>query len=128
MDIFRLTLLAVGTATLALFLKQFKSAYAILVTIAGGAILLFTALPYMREVTASITELSEKAGLAPSYMGAIWKVIAVSFIADIGASLCRDAGESALAVKLEMAGKLIILGLSAPIVSALFDTVLSILP
>ncbi len=128
MDILRLAALAVITALCAVFLKQYKREYAILVSMAGGALLVTTALPYMREILAAATSLSQKAGLAPAYMGAILKVIAVSFITECAGALCRDAGESALAAKLEMAGKLVILALAMPVVRALFETVLSILP
>lgn len=128
MEILRLCAIGVVTALLAVLLKQNKSVHGILVSLAGGCLLLFYALPYMRDILAYAGEFARKAGLQSAYIGAMVRVIAVTFITECTAALCRDAGESALATKLEMAGKLIILGLSMPIITALFEAVVAILP
>ena len=44
------------------------------------------------------------------------------------AELCRDAGERAIALKLEMAGKIIILAFAVPIAAAFFRALESVLP
>ncbi len=128
MEILRLCAIGIVTALLAVVLKQHKSALAMLVSLGGGCLILFYALPYMRDILAFAGEFARKTGLNTAYVGAMVRVIAVTFITECAAALCRDAGESALAAKLEIAGKLIILGLSMPIVTSLFDTVISILP
>ena len=128
MDILRLCAIAVITTVLAVFLKQYKSALAIFVSLAGGIVLLLVAIPYMREIYLSAADFASRAGLDTLYIGAIIKVLFITFVTECTAALCRDAGESALAAKLEIAGKLMILALSLPIVSALFDTILSVLP
>lgn len=128
MDILRLSAIALICAVLAVFLKQHKNEYAIFVSITGGVIVLFSAIPYMREIYLSVADFANRAGLGTLYMGAILKVIFITFVTECAAALCRDVGESALASGLEIAGKLIILALSMPIVSSLFDTILSVLP
>ncbi len=128
MEILRLCAIGITAALLSVFLKQHKSALAVLVSLAGGCLLLSLTLPYLRDLFAYAGMFADKTGLNPAYIGAILKVVGVTFITECAAALCRDAGESALAKSLETAGKLIILGLSAPIVTALFETVLSVLP
>ncbi len=128
MEILRLCAIAVVTAFLAVLLKEQKSVHGLLVSLAGGCLLLFYAFPYMRDILAYAGSFAQEAGLESAYLGAMVRVIAVAFIAECAMALCRDAGESALATKLEMAGKLLILGISMPILTALFDTVVSILP
>ncbi len=128
MEILRLCAIGLTTALLSVFLKQHKSAVATLVSLAGGCLLLFFTLPYLKDLFAYAGMFAEKTGLNPAHIGAVLKIVGVTFVAECAAALCRDAGESALASSLEIAGKLVILGLSAPIITSLFETVLSILP
>ncbi len=128
MEILRLCAIGLVTALLATMLRQQKSIHGVLVSLAGGCLLLFYTLPYMRDILSYIGELSAEIGLKSAYVGAMVRVIAVAFITECTAALCRDVGESALAAKLEMAGKLVILGVSMPIIRSLFSTVVSILP
>jgi len=46
---------------------------------------------------------------------------------DLTSQLCKDAGESAIGSKVELAGKIIIFYLSIPILIAILDLVNSIL-
>lgn len=128
MDMLKLSAIAVTAAILAVFLKQYKNEYALFVSLIGGAVLLALSLPHVREITAALSAFAAKIGLSGSYLGAVFKVICVSVITEYSAAICRDAGEGALSVKLEMAGKLCILALTMPVVTALFETVIGILP
>lgn len=128
MEILRLCAIGIVAALLSAFLRQHKSALSLSVSLAGGCLLLFRTVPYLRDLFAFAGEFAQKTGLDGAYIGALLRVVAVTFLAECGAALCRDAGESALATNLEIAGKLIILGLSAPIISSLFETVIGVLP
>ncbi len=128
MEILRLCAIGVVSALLAVLLKQNKSVHGILVGLAGGCFLLFCTLPYMRDILGYIGAFARDTGLKSAHIGAMVRVIAVTFITECAVALCRDAGESALAANLEMAGKLIILGLSMPIITALYEAVITILP
>ena len=53
----------------------------------------------------------------------VLRVIGIAYVAQFGAELCRDAGESAVASKIEFAGKIIIMTLSMPIMYKLLEVV-----
>jgi len=61
-------------------------------------------------------------------MSLILKVIGIAYIAEFGAQVCRDAGEGAVAAKVELAGKALVLLLALPIVYAILDFVGRLLP
>lgn len=42
---------------------------------------------------------------------------------EFGKDICKDAGENAIANKIEMAGKVIIVSLSIPVIASLLDIV-----
>ncbi len=128
MEILRLCAIGILTAILAVFLKAQKGPWGLFVSLGGGCLLLFYALPYLRDTLSYLTTFAAESGLRTEYLGALFRVVSVAFITECASALCRDAGESALSVQLEMAGKLLILGISMPILTALFDTVVSVLP
>lgn len=128
MEIFRLCAIGIITALLSLFLRQQKSPLALPVSLGGGALLLFLAVPYFRDILGLWGEFAANSGLDTGFAGILVKIIAVTFITEICAALCRDAGESALGETLELCGKLLILGMSMPVITALFKVVISFLP
>ncbi len=128
MEILRLSAIAVTTALLSVFLKQNKSPFALLVSMAGGAVLLLYSLPYLRDFFGYGTAFADAAGLDRASLSALLRVVCITLITECAAAMCRDAGESALSKKLEIAGKLMILGLSMPVISSLFEAVVSVIP
>ena len=62
------------------------------------------------------------------YLDVALKIIGVSYLARFAAQICRDAGEGAIAIKVEMAAKVVILALSLPVIRALIQLVIQILP
>ncbi len=128
MEILRLCAISVVTAISAVLLKQYKSPLAVPVTLTGGCLLLFYTIPYLRDAFLFAEAMSEKVSLHIPFMDALLKVIGITFITECTAALCRDAGEGALAQNLEMAGKLIILGISLPLITSFFETVITVIP
>ena len=49
-------------------------------------------------------------------------------MAEFAVSICKDAGESAIATKIDMGGKVMIVAISIPIISSLLETIVKILP
>ena len=57
----------------------------------------------------------------------ILKVLAVAYITDFTAQLCRDAGEASIGSKVELAGKIIIFYLAMPILTAILELIKTLL-
>jgi len=128
MEILRVCAVGIITAILALFVKQYKSEFGILVTLCGGVVMLAMVVPYFGDVFSGIEEISESSGISGTYMKLIVKVIGITYIADYSCEICRDAGENALAAKLEMAGKVLILTMAFPVISAIYKTIVGLIP
>jgi len=58
----------------------------------------------------------------------ILKIVGIAYIGDFGAQVCRDAGESAIASKVEFAAKVLVLIVALPIVVGLLETITRLLP
>ena len=71
---------------------------------------------------------ADKAEIKPIYFSAVLKITGIAYIAEFGAEICKDAGEGAIASKIELAGKVIIVMLAAPIITSLLDLIIEVMP
>lgn len=61
-------------------------------------------------------------------METILKIIGIAYIAELGANLTKEAGLSAVAKNIELAGKVFIILLAVPIITAVVEAILNFLP
>lgn len=125
--VFSFAALGLFTAILALYLKEtgFPTG-ALLVTICGGVILLMRLLPYFAELFDTITEIATASGLHTDYLGLVLKVVGIAYVGEFAASVCRDAGESSIAKKMELGTKVIIIVMAMPLLEQILSTVLEV--
>jgi stage III sporulation protein AD len=109
-------------------LREDKPEIALQMSIVVGVIIFMLLLDKILSVVNILRQLSSRANIDMIYMSTILKIIGVSYIAEFGAQICRDAGSSAIASKIEFAAKIIIMILSLPILLAVLDLILKILP
>lgn len=114
-------------AVLVVILRQYKPEIALLVSVAAGITLFMMVLGKIGAIVEVLKDLSNRANVNLVYLGVILKIVGIAYIADFGAQLCRDAGEGALAAKIEFAAKILILVLAIPIVMAVLDILMQIL-
>lgn len=127
-SIFKIAALGLVSALLCLLVKRYKPEMALPVTIAAGALILISVINQLSGVLASITDALNQYGLNTEYMKIVLKVIGVGYIIEFTAQICRDAGESALASKIEIAGRIAVLALVIPVLMNILKLIASMLP
>ena len=75
-----------------------------------------------------MNNLSENANLNERYMVIILKILGIAYIAQFGMEMCKDAGENAIASKIEIAGKALIMTVSIPIITGVAEIITKVLP
>lgn len=127
MDIFKVAGIGIAAATIAVFIKNWKPELAMQVSLAAALIILAAVIPYLKTITAMLGDISNQAGIDSGQIALILKIVGIAYIAQFAAELCRDSGETAIASKIELAGKLIIMTLSMPIMYGLLEVVSDII-
>lgn len=127
MEIFKIAAIALITAFCVLVLREVKSELAPIVALAGGVVVLLSVVGYFSDVFSVITSVAQKAGLATSVVTLLFKVIAIGYITEFSSSLIDDMGLSSLSDKVTLAGKLIIVAVSLPVVVQLFNFIAGLL-
>lgn len=120
-DIFKIVAFAIVSVVLILLIKQQKPEIALLLTIVSSITLLLFALNKMSGVFELLEVLVSKSGINKDFFKIILKVTVIAYIVEFGKNICVDAGQSSIATKLEMAGKVVIVVLSLPIISSLVN-------
>ncbi|HHW10113.1 MAG TPA: stage III sporulation protein AD [Firmicutes bacterium] len=82
----------------------------------------------LRQVVAFFVDLGRQAEIKPAYTSLILRAIGIGYLASFGAQLARDAKEDTVANMVEMAGKVFILLLAAPVVAGILEALMGILP
>ncbi|OEH94484.1 stage III sporulation protein AD [Bacillus solimangrovi] len=113
---------------LALILKEQKASFAsLLVVFVSVAIFLFL-IEKVYEIIHMLETLAISANINMIYVETILKIIGIAYIAEFGAQITKDAGQGAIASKIELAGKILILAMAIPILTVIIETVLEMLP
>ena len=114
-----LKILGVGlfVVILSVIFKELKQEYSVIILTAGGIIIILWGLAKIYPVLDYIRELTGAGGVS-EYFSVILKVLGISFIVQTGADICRDLGESSIALKIEFAGKAVILAVILPVLKS----------
>ena len=128
MEIIQITSFGLIAAFIAVILKGYKSDYALYITIISGIIIFSFVLGKLELIFDLINTITQKADINIIYINTVLKIIGIAYITEFASEVCKDADQGTIALKLEFAGKVLIVGLAFPIIYALIDLIARILP
>ncbi len=123
MSIVQIGIIGIVGALLALQLKQYKAEYAIYLCIAVSLIVLYSILDHLEVIMETIKTIGQYIDFDNTYMGTLLKMLGITYVAEFASSICKDAGQQAIASQIEMFSKIAILVLCLPIMLALLKTI-----
>ena len=122
-NLFSLVGLGMVAAVLAVVLRQYRPEFAIMVSIGAGVLILGGVLIGMLPVVAQVQTMFDATAVPRQYVQVLFKALGICFITQIACDACKDAGESAIASKVELAGKIGVLVISLPLFTQVLDIV-----
>ena len=117
---------ALVAAVFAVMLRRYHAEYGMLISILAGVLILAMLLEALPQALGQVTELLQAAALPGKYALILFKALGLCWLAQFAADSCRDAGESALASKVELAGKTAVLLTTLPLFSEVGELVLEL--
>lgn len=109
-------------------MKEQKANLAFLLTVFTGCIIFLFLIDKIYNVIQMIERIAIQARVNSVYVETILKIIGISYIVEFASQITKDAGQSSLASKIEMAGKIIILSMAVPILTVLIEMILKMIP
>lgn len=122
-----LAALAVVIALLTVVVRQYKAEYGMAVGVAGGILLLLLVIAQMSGMFDSISGMIDRVGIRQEWLTLLLKALGICYVTQFASDCCRDAGETALASKAELAGRVAVVLLALPMLTQLLESIVDML-
>lgn len=127
MEILKIVALALTGVILAALMKTIHKEISIYIILATVIILFLSIIDKLTDIFLFFEGIYGDITYGKIFFPVILKVLAVAYITDFAAQMCKDAGEGAVGSKVELAGKVIIFYLAMPILTAILELIDSLL-
>lgn len=128
MEIVQVIAIAFVATFMVMVIKQYRPEFSIYISIVAGILIFIVVIAKLTSAIELIKSLSSKLGTNMQYFSLLIKITGIAYLSEFATNICKDSGETAIASKVELAGRVIIIAMSVPILGALIDTITNILP
>lgn len=128
MDVIKIIGVGLIALIIIIILKQYRPEFVIYVSLIAGALILLLVIDKIGSIIDLLTTLSNKTAINNEFLTLLIKITGIAFLTEFAVSICKDSGEAAIANKVDIGGKIIIISMSIPIISSLLETILKIMP
>lgn len=118
--IIKLAGIALCGAVFAAFLRPLSPAFAVLTALTCGVLILMQTVSPVGQLLETTARFMDAAGIRSELYVPVIKAVGIAVVVHVTAQLCRDAGEGALGMKLEIAGTAAALAVCAPLMEQVF--------
>lgn len=127
MQIIKLVVFGIIGAILVITVQQQKKELALLLGIAIGAVMLLESSKGLSQVLTGLQQLADRAGISGRQMKLLLKLLVSSYVIEFGSEICKDAGQQALASKIQLGGRLMMMVMAMPIFTSLMELIAGLL-
>ncbi|MCM1246152.1 MAG: stage III sporulation protein AD [Roseburia sp.] len=124
----KIALVAVAGMTLAIVVGGMRREISIWITIVSGIIIFFFGISKFEYVVDMFHELTAYTGISETYIKIIFKMIGIAYLSEFTASVCRDAGQGAIAGQVDFFGRMSMIVVSLPVLKSLLETIGELVP
>ncbi len=128
MEIIQIVGLGFIVTLLILIIRGQRPEIAVQISITLATVIFLLVLAKIEVVLNLFRDLADKASISQMYLNTILKIIGIAYITEFGAQVCRDAGEGAVAGKIEFAGKVLVMVMAIPIIALVLETIVRLIP
>ncbi|WP_404450465.1 stage III sporulation protein AD [Sutcliffiella horikoshii] len=128
MEILQIVGLGLIATFLALVVKEQKPTFAFMLVVFVGCAIFIFLVEQVFDVIRMLERIAINANVNLIYVETILKIVGIAYIAEFGAQITKDAGQGAIASKIELAGKILILAMAIPILTVIIETIINLIP
>ena len=128
MEILQIVGFGLVATILVVLLKNQRPEIALQLSVATGVIIFLLLATKIKAVIDVLNDLATHAQVNSYYLSTVLKIVGIAYLAEFGAQVCKDAGEGAIGAKIEFAGKILVMVLSLPIIVAITESVIRLVP
>ncbi len=127
MELLKIVLIGIVFSVIIIIIKQIKPEFSPIILIAASCVILAHIIQYIGNIVLDIDNIITQTGINKDLFVIILKIIGIGYLVEFGAGICNDSGNQSIADKIILAGKIIILSVSMPIISNLLNTIVGLI-
>ncbi|HEY8422674.1 MAG TPA: stage III sporulation protein AD [Thermoclostridium sp.] len=127
MELIRIGVLGITSAILILILKNHRPEMGLQISLVFGAMVMVFLASRIRTVLDLIGIYVDRADISGVYISTLFKIIGMAYITEFAAESCRDASQNAIATKIELAGKILIIITAMPVITSVMNIIIGLL-
>lgn len=127
MDVFKIIGIGIISIIIIVILRQYKPEYAIYVSIVAGILILSLIIGKISGIIDVLKNLANKISINSEFILLLIKITGIAILIEFTVSICKDSGETAIANKVDLGGKVLMLSMSVPIISTLIEEITKII-
>ena len=128
MDIIKIIGIGFIALIIIVILKQYKPEFAMYVSLIAGVLIFLLIATKISGIIEVLKNIASKATIDSDFITLLIKITGIAILTEFAVSICKDSGETAIANKVDLGGKVIIMSMSIPIMSSLLETIIKMLP
>lgn len=127
MEVVKLLMIAVLACVIVTVVSQYRPEYALLIQLCTVAVLLGMTADTLIDVVSQAKELSQGIKINNEYISLLLKALIIAIGCRIVGEICSDTGNRAIAACVDLVGRLALLVLSLPLLTALSQMALELI-
>jgi stage III sporulation protein AD len=128
MEVIKIIGIALIALIIIILLKQYRPEFVIYISLLTGVLILLLVMDKLTGIINLLQSLANQTSINSTFLTLLIKITGIAFLSEFAVSICKDSGEAAIASKIEIGTKIIIISMSIPIISSLLEIILKILP
>lgn len=128
MEIIKIIGIGLISLIVIIIVKQYRPEFTIYISLMAGVFILILLMDKVSGIINLLKSLSNKTTINNEFLVLLIKITGIAFLVEFAESICKDSGETAIANKIDIGGKVIIISMSIPIIASLLETIIKILP
>ena len=114
-DFFAVAAAGIVMTLIAVTVREIKKEYAVVLSLTAAVLMMTWGVLRLDSIAQKVFELMELSNMDSKNSEVLLKALGISFCSKLGRDVCSDAGETAIASKIDFCGKVCMLILSLPI-------------
>ncbi|MEE0771860.1 MAG: SpoIIIAC/SpoIIIAD family protein [Anaerovoracaceae bacterium] len=127
MEILKIAAIAITGVLLAALIKNTSREISLYVIFATAILIVLAIIDRLAGIFIFLEDIYDNVTYGREFFPVIIKVLAVAYITDFTAQLCKDAGENSVGSKVELAGKITIFYIAMPILTSILGLIKQLL-
>lgn len=128
MSLVQIILFGIVATLLITLIKSYQPTFALILLVVTSLFLFYFILIPLGEIIDLIRSLFNRFRLDSIYLETVFQIIGIAYLTELGSQLTKDAGLNSIASRIELVGKISILFVSVPVLTAIIETIIHLIP